>query len=75
MSQSIILYASHKCLTSDSQPIRVGKSVIWIRVEDVGEDTLLEALNKANPFPEEIVLNTINKTVMKETTSLKKRNR
>lgn len=63
---SVVLYASHKCLTTDSQPIRVGKSIIWIRVEEFGpyaDNT--HALDHANPLPEEMVLNSVEKTVLK----------
>jgi len=65
MKKAIILYASHKATDPTSQPIRVGNSVIWIRVEDVETLDLIDALSYAECLPTEIVLNTINKTVIK----------
>lgn len=57
---ALVLYASNKATTSLSQPIKVGKSVIWIRVEDFGPKySETEALDSAEPFPGEIVLNSI----------------
>jgi hypothetical protein len=58
---ALILYASHKAVHPDSQPIRTGQSVIWIRVEEI-QDTLTNALDLAKPLYGEIVLNTIYKT-------------
>lgn len=62
---ALILYASHKAVHPDSQPIRTGKSVIWIRVEEI-QDTISNALNEAKPLYDEIVLNTIYKTSKEE---------
>ena len=65
---SVALFASHKCESSDSQPIKVGKTVVWIRVEDYGlKFDLSEALDKAmmNTIGDEMVLNTIYKKVCK----------
>jgi hypothetical protein len=65
---AIALYASHKCESKDSQPIRVGKTVVWIRVEDFGLNfDVSEALDKAmmNTIGSEMVLNAIEKTVCK----------
>lgn len=62
---ALILYASHKAVHPDSQPIRTGKSVIWIRVEET-QDDLVSALHKARPLYGEIVLNTIYKTSKEE---------
>lgn len=55
MSKCIILYASHKCESEDSQPIKVGKTVIWIRVQEV-EDHNDIYLSKT--IGDEVVLNT-----------------
>lgn len=56
---ALVLYASNKAITSLSQPVRVGKSVIWIRIEDYPKYDVSEALDNAEPFPGEIVLNSI----------------
>jgi hypothetical protein len=56
---ALVLYACNKAISSLSQPIKVGKSVIWIRVEDYPKYDVTEALDNAEPFPGEIVLNSI----------------
>ena len=59
---ALVLYASSKAITSIHQPLRVGKSVIWIRVQDFGPKySIDEALNEAEPYPGEVVLNSIER--------------
>lgn len=65
MSKTVILYASHKAMDETSQPIKAGKSVIWIRTEILNNICLMDALDIANPFKGETVLNTIPLTVNK----------
>ena len=69
---AIALFASHKCESPEAQPLKVGKGVIWIRVQDFGlEVDLMEALGKAHEHirGDEMILNTINKTVCRNVKS------
>ena len=66
MKKVLILYASHKITDPTSQPIRVGDTVLWIRVVEAKSKDLMDALDEATPLPTEMVLNTIYKTVCQE---------
>lgn len=61
----LVLYAANRCLSNFHQPVKTGKSVIWVRVQEFENSTLDEALNEAKPFPGEVVLNSIYKKVKK----------
>lgn len=67
MRKAICLFASHKATHPTSQPIKVGKGVIWIRVLESYTEDLIDALDYAdeNRLPTEMVLNTVYKTVEK----------